>query len=290
MNDKKEELYSKYEVGGPFLIHLLFEEECAMPNPELIEETMNQHLGKIAFFYHDKDMAHFEANEYVAYYENENGPHEFAAQLMINGVVPVDSDMKRRLEKTYMWNCSGINDVTEVAKYQVIANDFLAGELDPMTRANLDMDFVEALVDLYPTCIGVWFASCGKLFSRKQIVEHKLSQRDRFIYFAVNVRLFNLKDSSDVLIDTVGMSTLKLPDLQYYFKKMDPNWVSNHAHNILLEMLENNSACDNNHEFGGMVNGKMNDNFKWTSEYVEALAKPDRVVININMGEYSAKK
>ena len=28
-----------------------------------------------------------------------------------------------------------------------------------------------------------------------------------------------------MLIDTVGMSTLFLPDLQYHFHGMDPNWV-----------------------------------------------------------------
>ena len=32
-----------------------------------------------------------------------------------------------------------------------------------------------------------------------------------------------------MLIDTVGMSTLFLPDLQYHFHGMDPNWEVNHA-------------------------------------------------------------
>ena len=35
-----------------------------------------------------------------------------------------------------------------------------------------------------------------------------------------------------MLIDTVGMSTLFLPDLQYHFHNMDPNWVVNHAYNV----------------------------------------------------------
>ena len=32
-----------------------------------------------------------------------------------------------------------------------------------------------------------------------------------------------------MLIDTVGMSTLLLPDLQYHFHGMDSTWVVNHA-------------------------------------------------------------
>ena len=35
----------------------------------------------------------------------------------------------------------------------------------------------------------------------------------------------------DMLIDTVGMGTLFLPDLQYHFRGMDPNWMVNHAYN-----------------------------------------------------------
>ena len=50
----------------------------------------------------------------------------------------------------------------------------------------------------------------------------------RFIRFGVNVRFFNIQGTEDMLIDTVGMSTLFLPDVQYHFHGMDPNWVVNH--------------------------------------------------------------
>ena len=35
-------------------------------------------------------------------------------------------------------------------------------------------------------------------------------------------RFFNIEGTEDMLIDTVGMSTLFLPDLQYHFHSMDP--------------------------------------------------------------------
>ena len=40
-----------------------------------------------------------------------------------------------------------------------------------------------------------------------------------------------------MLVDTVGMSTLFLPDLQYHFHSMDPNWVVNHAYNVASYIL-----------------------------------------------------
>ncbi len=36
-----------------------------------------------------------------------------------------------------------------------------------------------------------------------------------------------------MMVDTLGMSVLSLPDLQYHFHGMDPNAVVNHAYNML---------------------------------------------------------
>ena len=44
-----------------------------------------------------------------------------------------------------------------------------------------------------------------------------------------------------MLIDTLGMNTLFLPDLQYHFHDMDPNWVVNHAYNVASYILEHDN-------------------------------------------------
>lgn len=36
-----------------------------------------------------------------------------------------------------------------------------------------------------------------------------------------------------MIVDTLGMSTLFLPDLHYHFHGADPNHVVNHAYNVL---------------------------------------------------------
>ena len=80
---------------------------------------------------------------------------------------------------------------------------------------------------LYPTCEAFYFQNCGKLFLAEDVRSHQIEGSDRFIRFGVNVRFFNIEGTEDMLIDTVGMSTLFLPDLQYHFHGMDPNWVVN---------------------------------------------------------------
>ncbi|WP_235900832.1 DUF4261 domain-containing protein [Inconstantimicrobium porci] len=48
------------------------------------------------------------------------------------------------------------------------------------------------------------------------------------------------------------MSTLYLPDVQYHFHGVDPNWVVNHAYNLLSYIYDNNSrfhkTCRSNYK------------------------------------------
>ena len=54
------------------------------------------------------------------------------------------------------------------------------------------------------------------------------------MYYAVNVRYFSIQGTNDMMVDSVGMSTLFLPDLQYHFHGVDPNHVVFHAYNVLI--------------------------------------------------------
>ena len=63
----------------------------------------------------------------------------------------------------------------------------------------------------------------------------------RFIDYAVNVRYFNIQGTEDMMVDSVGMSTLFLPDVQYHFHGMNPDDVVIHAYNMLYFILENDN-------------------------------------------------
>ena len=44
-----------------------------------------------------------------------------------------------------------------------------------------------------------------------------------------------------MLVDTLGMSLLFLPDLQYHFRGLDPNLMVNHAYNTASYLLINDN-------------------------------------------------
>lgn len=91
-----------------------------------------------------------------------------------------------------------------------------------------------------------------------------------------------------MLVDTLGMSVLYLPDLQYHFHKMDPNWVVNHVYNLLSYTYANNAPIKNNDTVDGVVDGYMDKSVQWKCNYESALIQPSRDVLDILMNEYAA--
>ena len=149
---------------------------------------------------------------------------------------------------------------------------------------------LEALAELYPTCEAFYFQNCGKLLLAEDVCSHQIEGADRFIRFGVNVRFFNIQGTEDMLIDTVGMSTLFLPDLQYHFHGMDPNWVVNHAYNAASYILANDNPIKDGETIDGIADGQMSREIQWKCRYEDALIQPPRGVVDIHMGEYASGK
>lgn len=88
-----------------------------------------------------------------------------------------------------MWDCMSDRDrILSECKYQIFANDMLGGGLPARKRANMLMDYLEALVELYPQCEAVYNLNSGKLILADDIRKNEIPGVDRFIRYAVNVR------------------------------------------------------------------------------------------------------
>ena len=111
---------------------------------------------------------------------------------------------------------------------------------------------------------------------------------DRFIRFGVNARFFNVEGTGDMVVDTVGMSTLYLPDLQYHFHDMDPNWVVNHAYNVASYILKNDCPIQSGETVDGVENGAISRNVQWKCQLEESLIQPPRPVLDVHMGQFAA--
>lgn len=91
-----------------------------------------------------------------------------------------------------------------------------------------------------------------------------------------------------MLVDSVGMSTLFLPDVQYHFHGMEPNAVVNHAYDVLYYIYEHDNPIEDGNTMTGLKNGQPDSEVRWKLQYEQALIQPVREVIDVNMLELAS--
>ena len=162
--------------------------------------------------------------------------------------------------------------------------------MDFADRANMLMIYLDKLLEIYQNCEAVYFENTGKLFTREQIVNSKFDDKTKFINLVVNVRYFALPDSDEMIIDTIGMNILYLPDVQYHFRKMNPNYIFAHAYNMLGYIFINRNSIRTGETVDGISGEYIDGNVQWTCRFEDSLLKPLRPVVDVDMGEFAAGK
>ena len=290
-NNENRELEQDMEqtgvpMGSIFVIHLLMEEPCEMPDKDFALSIMKKHLGDVESFSYDDSGAGFAAKRYSVHFEKEN--RDIPPMLMFTKAVEIVNPVMDEIDQSQTWDCDEADEILASCKYQALANDMMAAGLHYMDRAEMLIDYIEALMEIYPQCKAVVFETSKKMFTRDAILGCKMPKEAKFIYYAVNVRFFRITGTEDMVVDTVGMSTLFMPDLQYHFHGMDPNWVVNHAYNFLSYMFDHENPIKDNDHIDGIEDGKISRDIRWNVRYEGALIKPMREVIDVNMNEYAA--
>lgn len=274
------------QSGKVFIIHLLMDKKCEMPEKTQMHAVINEHLGECDCFLYNEKMAGFAAKNYSAYFEKDD--IHVHPQLMMTDCSEIRKPIMDDIARTQLWNCPQGNDILESCKYQVIATDMLAAGLAYKERARMLVDFIEALIKIYPSTKAVVFETSKKMLTKEEILSCDVPKESRFIYYAVNIRFFNIQGTEDMLIDSLGMSTLFLPDLQYHFHGMDPNDIVNHAYSVLSYLYENDNPIEDGNTIAGLLDGQMDQTIKWKMQYEESLIQPIREVIDIHMGEFAS--
>lgn len=281
----QQDLSQSEHPGAVFIIKLLFKKPVKIPEKENLIKAMEKRFGDIDCFSHDENSAGVAVKKYVSHFKDADMP----PLLMITSCTDFDGKEMDTFTRSQFWDCDDSERILSECKYQVIATDMSAVGLSSKERAELDMDFAEILAELYPDCEAMYFFNSGKMFPANALRDHNIQRDDRFIKFAVNARFFNIEGTEDMIVDTVGMSTLFLPDLQYHFHGMDPNFVVNHAYCTASYILENDNPIEKGDPIDGIApNGSFSRNIQWKCNYENALIQPAREVIDVFMNEYAS--
>ena len=190
MSDKvlQQDLSQKESDGNVFVIHLLMQDKCPVPEKQDVISIMEKHLGDIECYSYSEESIGFDVKKYPLDFDGKTAyPMLMLTNCFLNEKLSFDE-----LTSSQMWDCPESNEIIARCHYDVVAVDMLSAYMDYKDRADMLMDFTEALMELYPTCEAVYFDRSGKMFTRRAILEHSIPRKDRFIYFAVNVRFFNI--------------------------------------------------------------------------------------------------
>ena len=275
----KQDLSQEAKFSGVYAISLLFREKCGKPSTDALLEKLKTKFGGVDLV-SDSALSAFALTEHlVTYNEGQRVP----SQLLITECAPVKKPFGDAIARTQFWNCQNGVELLDSCPWQVMIGDFMAAGLPALERADVLSDWLEIALELYPTCEAVFFQASGKLLTADKARENPYSGSLRLIWGGVNARLFNIEGAGDMVVDTLGLYALGLPDVQYHFRILDPNDVVHHANNTAIYQLENNVPIESGHTIEGIEPGS-----RWRCQYENSLIQPARVVLDVAAGEFAA--
>lgn len=273
----------KAEDAHVFFMWLLFENEPQMPQNILLVQALRRKFGAVEKVAGEGGLRSFAVKKYLCHFKDADLP----PQILLGDAQPFFQDSVSEFERTQLWNVEEGEELLKRCRYQVFISDMMSF-MDYRDRCELLMDWLETAVEVFCDCTAVWVPTAGKLFTAEQIRNHSIPRKDRFVYFAVNARFFHIMETEDMVVDTLGMYAMGLPDVQYHFHGLEPNAVVNHAYNTASYIYENDAPIENGETVDGLLGGQMSREVQWRCAYEEALVQPERVVMDICPGEFAA--
>ena len=173
------------------------------------------------------------------------------------------------------WHWQEANDIAKTCKYELLVTDFMTRTLEYKQRLPLFMNFLVAVSKA--TNPQVIYSVYGqKLIKPKDLIDIWDKDEKQLLYGICNVRLYNLTDINELLMDTVGLNSIGLPDFQIKFKGYEANEIANLLWNYANYIYEQGDVIENGNTLEGIVSGS-----KWKCERQASLLDHDRIVVNV---------
>lgn len=260
-------------------------ELCMKEKPIIIAnkllENMKKYCGNVELISNQDNNISFAFTDYILEYKNASVPVSIVVSTFDQK--PNKERLKRSLEQS--WSFKNKESLEE-CKFTLLVTDIMAIGLEYTKRIKLFQKVLYAIVEIMP-CEGIHFHLTEQVLSREEYLENNPLNDDYDLLFgALNVRLFNIEGKeNEYLMDTLGLSAVGLCDLQCHFKNLDPNEVSNILYSYGYYIFDNLDVAENMKTIEGVNKGE-----EWTCQHEVSLAKPERVVLDINPGkEFSSE-
>lgn len=194
---------------------------------------------------------------------------------------PLPSDvLESSLEQT--WDFPGARDAVNSHRATVYVTDFLANGLPYAERLELFHNALSAVLDELPQCLAIHWVQAQRVVDPQNYRQLRAERgADDPVYPAISVRIFGGDSSSgEVVMDTVGLAALGVPDVQCHFVGLEVNAVANALYGAAYYLFERGDVIEDGETIQGVGEGVV----RWRCQHEEALIPPARVVLDLDPG------
>lgn len=187
--------------------------------------------------------------------------------------------LQSALSQTWGWD----DAIAAVARStaRVCVADLFAGDLEPRERLAIFESVLLGVIEAMPPTAIHW-KPAGKLVDPAAFLRADgTANYSQLPATALNVRVFRIKHSSDghVLMDTMGLASLGLPDLQILYHNLEPQRVASHLYACALHVLRHGDCLEDGETIEGPSRGQ-----EWTCRHAPSLTEPPRAVVDFDPG------
>ena len=279
---------------GTMMIQLMFNNKPQSPTTEQFRNALEKRFGDLGDWPYPQtakenngDTFMFPLAKHKVFLQDKpDGIPVMAAYLSSEPGLGIDLD---EMKRSQLWDVPNADKIIDECKYTILVNTMLGAVLPYKEQAEIMLSQLEAALECYPGCIGIYAPQSGKLITPEMFEKQKvLSLADRFIQIFVNIRFFNISDTNEMVIDTLGFFVFGGDDVQVHFKELNPKHVANFVYSIASYQFDNDYPIKNGDTVDSInENGKLQITPQWTVQYENALIAPERSVLDINCGKYA---
>ncbi|MDE6031032.1 MAG: DUF4261 domain-containing protein [Oscillospiraceae bacterium] len=272
------------------IANLLFREKPAQAEVDAVKAALEKLVGEVGFV-NDKPSEHFQMFSVPKYKAMlKDAPQ--GIPVLANFGMPREFDPKiiDELNRSQFWDYNNGSEAIDEFKYCVDVFGMFSAALHYKEQAQFLLEMIDAALQNYPSCDGIYVFASGKLTAPEDFEHSKqFDLAGRFIRLAVNARFFTINNSDDMIVDTLGFYAFGAADVQLHFHGMDPNHAVEYVYNIASYQFNNEFPVKSGETIDGIDgNGRIVQNIQWRAQHENSLIQPIRTVLDINCGKYAA--
>lgn len=264
-----------------YSIQLLFKDDVTI-DYQLIYEYMKQTFGYVEILSIDTIATYALKDYLVTYRSGEQAPF----QLMltdIEALSPTDVDESALLQ---CWNTNNPRQLLNQCHYKITIADFMSSRMPRVLRCQILAQYLDIMLSLYPECIALYFPHAQKFMSINAYLHSQWDDKKlHFLDGGLNIRLYIIENSDAMIVDTTGMRSIGLPDLQMRFYKLDVDEVVAYIYQLASQLF----LCGDSYNGGDFIVGRYAYE-SWQLYHMNSMLPPLRLVLDIYAHNYSPVK